>query len=110
MSFTLISREAAEAQTTIAVGITVATSDEIPFAFAQGKYFIPAGSSITLVTFYAAPIEGGTYTIMRDILNANITQVVSAGFNYEFPDEAFGAPWVKMIGDAADSVLVSFKG
>lgn len=93
----------------------------IPFAdYAGGKVYIPAGSSITTLTFYSARGVAGqdepgqtpyalTFTQCRDASNANLSLTVAAGFNYPLPTELFGDGTIEIVADAAGNVDISLK-
>jgi len=77
---------------------------------AGGRYQVPAGSSIAALTWYDAPVPGGTYVAAYDEFVAAITQVVAAGNSYEIPTALAGAGAIKAVGDAAGTIIVSLKG
>ena len=103
--------------TTRVMSLTVATSAGnsavLPFGgYASGRIYVPAGSSITTLTFYDAPYAEGTFIASYDDAGtpAAITLSVGAGKSYPIPAKLFGAGAIKMVGDAAGTVDVSLKG
>lgn len=92
---------------------TLANTKTIPFGgYAGGRIYVPAGSTITTLTFYDAPSEDGTFLASYDdaATPAAITLTVSAGKSYPIPPKLFGAGAIKMLGNAAGTVHVCLKG
>ena len=87
-----------------------ATTPEILYGdFEYGLIFVPAGSSITTLTFYAAPESGGTFLSLYDVTNAAVTMTVSAGRAYPIPAECVAAEAIKIVVDSAGDVEMSFR-
>lgn len=103
--------------TTRVMSLDVATSagscDVLPFGgYASGRIYVPAGSSLTTLTFYDAPYAEGTFVASYDDAGtpAAITLTVSAGKSYPIPAKLYGAGAIKIVGNAAGTVDVSLKG
>lgn len=95
---------------TYALTTDVATNPVIDFrGAAGGTVFVPAGSSITSLTWYAAPDPEGDFLPLNDADGA-IVQTVEAGKAYDLPAACFGARALKVDPDAAGSIHVSLKG
>lgn len=98
------------------------TTPEIDYSGVESAMiFIPAGSSITSIAFYAAPKIGGTYlpVYQFDYLLATgtgtytegavtIGGTVTAGRAYPVPACLRGAGAIKAVVNAAGSVNISF--
>lgn len=94
----------------IAVTNSAATTGEIPFAEAAGGvYRIPAGSSITSLTWYASEAIGGTFAAAYDEDGVAVTQTVSHTKTYAIPSALFGAASLKAVGDASGTIYVHLK-
>lgn len=95
---------------TVAVATSVATSGNIVFGdFSGGMVFVPTGSSLTTLTWYAATDETGTYLPVNNADGA-VAQTVEGGKCYPIPEDLFGAVYLRIVGNAAGAVLVSLKG
>lgn len=96
---------------TIAVTDTLSTTAEV--LFGEAKYalvYVPAGSTITSLTFYAAPARAGTHLALYDTDGNAVIVTVAAGRVYPVPSACQGAGAIKMVGDADGSVQVSWQG
>ncbi len=76
---------------------------------AWGSVFIPGGSSITTLTYYAAPYVGGTHIPAQDSTPAAITQTVEAGKAYPLPYDLFGAGAIRIVANTTGIVGISLK-
>lgn len=86
------------------------TTPEILYGdFEYGIIFIPSGSPITSLTFYAAPESGGDFLPLYDVTNAAVTMTVAAGRAYPIPAECIAAKAIKIVSDAAGDVEMSFR-
>ena len=95
----------------VTVDTTAAACQEIPFGpYAGGMLFIPAGSSVTTLTWWAAEEPGGTYLAASDEDGTAITQTVAAGKSYQLPLALYGCRALKAVSDAAGVMGVSLKG
>jgi hypothetical protein len=98
-----------------AVKDELAGSTPIDFkSWAGGRIIIPAGSSITELTFYEGP-SFGKKTALTDpeifIHCVDVeTLVVEAGKSYELPTALFGCHAIVIVGDAEGDVTVRLKG
>lgn len=98
------------ANDSVAVGTSVATSDPIAFGdFVDGMVHIPAGSSITTLTWHASTERAGTYLAAEDASSTAITQTVAASQAHPIPTALRGARFLKITGNAAGTVGVSLK-
>lgn len=87
------------------------TTEAIDFRqYSGGMVYIPNGSSITTLTFWAAPKPDGTYEPLKDSSNNAVTRTVAADGAYALPDECFGAGAIKMVANASGTVSLSLKG
>jgi len=94
----------------VTVSDVLANSQEIDFRqYSGGMIHIPAGSSITALTFNVATKKGGTYLPAYDTSNTAISLTVAAGRAYPVPDTIFGANFIKLTGDAAGVVDFDMK-
>lgn len=94
----------------VAVGTTVAASDAIVFGdFANGMVYIPAGSSLTTLTWHASTELSGTYLAAEDAASAAVTQTVAASQSHPIPVALSGARFLKITGNAAGVVGVTLK-
>jgi hypothetical protein len=95
----------------VTVATAVASSEEIRLSsYAGGMIFVPAGSSITTLTWYAAEKPDGTYLVAYDEDNIAVTQTVQAGRCYPIPSALFGCRAIKAVDAAGGYLLVSLKG
>lgn len=96
----------------------IATASEVDFREAKcGMIHVPAGSSITTLTFYVSDKIGGTYLPAYTEQNAAVALTVAASRAYPIPlslnqvlSALEGAGAFKMIGNVAGTVNVSLKG
>lgn len=78
-------------------------------AYAAGVVYIPTGSTITSLTYYAAYGTDGTYVPIYDQTGSAITQTVVADRCYAMPSDLFGAGQIKIVANAAGDVQLSLK-
>lgn len=84
--------------------------------FVTGTIFVPAGSSLTGLTFFVAPHESmdgnsaGTFVQAYDDSNAALALTVAAGRAYRIPLELAAAPFLRIVGDATGTIHVSLQG
>jgi hypothetical protein len=89
---------------------TLSDTPKIPFAdWAGAGITIPNGSSITLLTFHAAPDIEGVFEPLYTSANAAVTRTVAADRSYAFPDECFGFGAIRIVPNADGAVEISFK-
>lgn len=75
-----------------------------------GRFYVPAGSSITAITWYDAPKYDDTFLASCDQFGDAITQTVAAGYSYEVPTALAGAGAIKAVVDAAGTLDFALKG
>jgi hypothetical protein len=94
---------------TYALTNSTSTTPEIAYRdYEAGMVYIPANSSITLLTFHVAPKPGGTYLPLQDSDGA-VTLTVAHTKAYQLPSDLNGAKAFKMVANAAGSVEITFK-
>lgn len=90
---------------TVTADSTLADSEELIMqGMAGGMIYVPSGSSITSLTFYAAHTKGGTYFQIYDADNAAVSRTVAAGRSYSLPEECYGARFLKFVPNADGTV------
>jgi len=100
-------------QRTVSIATSAASSKEIPYSgYERGQVIIPAGSSITTLTWHVAEKVNGTFVPAYDSAAspAAVTQTVAAGRAYPIPAALAGAASLKAVGNVAGSVYVNLKG
>jgi hypothetical protein len=101
-------RFAAQALTT-----SLTTTAEIDIGhYTSGEIYIPSGSSITTLTYYASPCPaggGGVYVPANDSTPAVIVQTVSGPNAYPIPAALFGGDCIKIVVNAAGTVDIVLK-
>lgn len=100
--------------TTYLQGVTVtdaiATCEEILYSeYTSGEVFVPTGSSITSLTFWAAPTPGGTYLPAQDYDGAAVVLTVAQTKSYPIPLCLIGCRALKVVGNVAGTIDVSLK-
>jgi hypothetical protein len=94
----------------VSVTDAIATCEVIPMgSFAGGAIIIPSGSSITSLVPYGCHTATGTYVPLYDSSNAAVSRTVAASRGYALPDECFGWRYLKLLGNAAGTVLLNLK-
>lgn len=99
----------------VTVDTTLADSKAIPFSnYTSGRIYIPAGSSITSLTFHDSPTEDGTYLASYDDTATTPVALALTGLaasrSYPIPAKMFGAAWIKMVPNADGTVAIVLKG
>jgi len=102
---------AADMQRNVIVQSYAATNSEsttgiIAFgSFAGGVVILPAG--VTSLTWYVGSTKSETFTAINDKANGGgvTPSSVSASKAYPFPDEVFGAKFVKIVTNTAAATL-----
>ena len=100
-------------QTVLSLAITAsaATTAEIGYeGWASGMVYVPSGSSLTSLTWYVAPVSGGTYVAAQDGAGNAKTSTVSAGKAVPIPADLLGAGALKAVGNTTGTIDVSLKG
>ena len=94
----------------VAVGATSAASKEVSLEqFAGGVVYIPAAETVVTLTYYTAPVAGGTYLQLYDEDGIAVTQTVSHTKAYAIPAAVWGCGFVKLVGNAAKDVDLYLK-
>lgn len=96
----------------VTVDTAVANSTAISYGdFEKGMVSIPAGSSLTTLTWHASGSEAGTYlpALSSAAVPVAITQTVSASKVYPIPVDLVGSRFLKITGNAAGVVGVTLK-
>lgn len=97
-------------QKTVHVDTVLADCGEIPFTNASaGQVFVPAGSNLTTLTWYAAPVSGGTFLAVQNGAGVAVTSTVSAGICCLIPAACFGCAVLKAVGNADGTVDICLK-
>jgi len=105
----------------ISITTSVATTPIIDKSgFPWGRIYIPAGSSITTLTFYDQPHSTATdgktakstdaYFTAKDSAGAAVTLTVAAGESYPMPEAVATSPNLRITGNAAGSIIIAFMG
>lgn len=95
----------------VAMTDSAATTAEIPYSEASGGMFrIPAGSSITSLTWYSSESIGGTFAAAYDEDGVAVTQTVVHTRSYAIPAALFGSGSIKAVVNAAGTVYMRLKG
>jgi len=98
---------------TLVHGVDIATSvaDSTVIdnrGFASGAVEVPAGSSLTTITFYAVLIKDGTMLQVYDQDHVAVTLTVAASEVCTLPDEVYNLPRFAMKADAAETAAKIF--
>ena len=89
----------------------VGTTPELDWSgVTQATVFIPTGSTITSLTYHAAPKPGGTYLPLQTDAGVAVVQTVAATKAYDTPAALKGCGAVKIVANAAGAVEISLKG
>ena len=95
----------------IAVGTAVASSEPIGYGlYSSGSVYVPAGSSLTTLTWHACETKDGTYLAAEDAASTAVTQTVAASQTHPIPVALLGARFIKATGNAAGTIGVTLKG
>lgn len=97
---------------TYSLNTAVGTTPEIDFTIMNTGAFIhiPNGSSITSLTYHVCDQSGGTYLPAQDSGGSAITQTVAATKAYAMPSAVLASPYIKIVVNAAGSVVISYRG
>jgi len=77
--------------------------------YAGGSVALPAGSSVTTITWYGCHTVAGTYLPLYDSDAAAVTTTVAASRITDLPTATFGAPFLKLTGNAAGTGTLFLK-
>jgi hypothetical protein len=95
----------------VTIAAAVANSTEILFGpYAGATFFVPAGSSLTSITWYAADVPGGTYLPVYDENSVLCRQTVAAGQAYQLPTALFGCRAIKGVDAGGGTISITPKG
>ena len=94
----------------VSVASAVSNSGIIDYSgWAGGMVYVPSGSSITELTWYASLSEGETFYPVQDGFGNSVTSSVSGGMSCFIPAECYGAICLKVSGNSSGIVHVSLK-
>lgn len=107
----------------VSITTAVGTTGEIRYgSYQQGTIHVPTGSSLTTLTWWTAPHqtdgaashtrrEAGTYVPAYDNAGtpAAVTQTVAQTRTFPIPTELAGAAFIKAVGNAAGTIIVTKK-
>lgn len=94
----------------VTVGLTAAASKEVSLEqFAGGVVYVPTGETVVTLTYYTAPVAGGTYLALYDEDGVAVTQTVSDAKAYALPAAVWGCGFIKIAGNAAATVDLYLK-
>lgn len=109
-NYDLIARSFDTSQTSVTVDAAVADAELVEYQkYAGGSVVVPAGSSLTTLTFYVSH-DRATFVPLYDQDGVAVTLTVSAECGYALPDALFGAPFFKIKGNADGVVSIFRKG
>lgn len=95
---------------TVALTTSATTTPEINKSnYSRGVVFVPTGETMVTLTFHAAPSLGGTYLPLHTIAGVASTQTVAGGKAYQLPAEVCAAPYLRVVANAAGSVILQFS-
>jgi len=96
---------------TISITASIGTCDAIDMEHAAGGGFIvTVGASLTSLAFYGCDTKTGAYKAIYDKNNAAVTRTVAVDRSYALPDECYGFPYVKALGNNTGTLVVTTKG
>ena len=94
----------------LAVATAVTGSGTIKYENARsGVVYVPAGSSLTSLTWHASLSEDGPYVAAEDASSAALVQVVAAGQAHPIPAVLEGAMFLRVTGDVAGEIGYTLK-
>ena len=86
----------------------IGTTPQLSFrGFRKGYVYVPNGSSLTGLTWYASATDRGDFEACHDGSSA-ITSTVAADRAVPLPSGLEGAAYIKAVGNAAGTVKFSF--
>lgn len=99
---------------TVSLNTATSTTDAIVLSYhVSGVIYIPTGSSITSLTYYASYDGGTTYLPLQEEVGDGTTRActrtVAAAKAYELPGAPAGATHIKITTNAAGTAYVSLK-
>lgn len=75
-------------------------------SFSSGEVRVPAGSSITSLTWYSGDTLSGPWYVCTDVAAVNVAASQAAAI----PPGCFGAKFLLPVGNAAGTINLDFKG
>jgi hypothetical protein len=96
---------------TVRQAAALADAKPIPFgSMSTGMVYNRAGSTITALTFYAAPTKDGTYVAAKTYDDTAVALTsIAASEAREFPPGVYPIIWMKIIGDADGVIDLTLK-
>ena len=92
------------------IGTTVAQSSLIHFGeFESGMIFVPAGSSLTTLTWYSSHTSENSDMLPAYDSAGAIVQTVAAGRSYPIPESLKGTRYLKATGNASGAISCTLK-
>lgn len=96
--------------TSVATEDAIGDCEVIPYGQYAGGLIYP-GTSVTSLTFWTSNTADGTFVPLYDKANSAVTYgTVGAVRSYPFPDEIFGARFVKIVTNGDYTCDISLKG
>jgi hypothetical protein len=94
----------------VAVTNSEATTGKIGYhGCAGGEVYVPAGSALTLLTWYASWDDSGTFVAAQDGAGNAVTSTVAASVAVPIPAPLFGARCLKAVGNDTGTINVTLK-
>ena len=94
----------------VVVNTAVGSSGTIDYGdFASGMVHVPAGSTITTLTWHSSLKAEGPYLAADDAASAALVQTVAAGQAHPIPIALNGARFLRITGDAVGVVGITMK-
>jgi hypothetical protein len=101
----------------IAVTASISTTGTMVNRLAGGGVLVPAGSNLSLLTWYGCSTDSATaadwlpiYDRASPATPAAMTSTVAASQAHPIPDECFGYPFLRAVGNTTGTVTVCTKG
>ena len=96
--------------TDISVDSVLADSEVINMTDADGgRYSVPSGSALTMITWHASSAADGTYVAAYDDNGSPVTQTVAASRSYPIPTTLNAAAFLKAVGNADGTITLTRK-
>jgi hypothetical protein len=76
--------------------------------FSGGQVYVPAGSSITSLTWYGSH-DGVTFLPVQDGAGNAVVSTVAAGYSCLIPASCFACAFLLAVGNAAGTINLSIK-
>lgn len=75
-----------------------------------GTVLVPAGSSLTTLTWYVYDDTADAWYALQDGEGAAVTTTVSASVAVPIPDQCYGSVTIAATGNAGGTIYVNLKG